>query len=142
MIGGSGEKKTLRTIAKYADMWNGMGKTQTMARKVEVLKEHCAEVGRDPKEIEFTLGCKPIIRDTEAEARKVLEALMAHNQTPMANIETDPTFWPGTPRQIADRLLEVKPLGFNTAIAEIPAPFDPETLERFIGEVKPLVDRG
>ena len=33
-------------------------------------------------------------------------------------------------------------LGFNTAIAEIPAPYDDETLVRFIGEVKPLVDRG
>ncbi|MDL2334499.1 MAG: LLM class flavin-dependent oxidoreductase [Chloroflexota bacterium] len=142
MIGGSGEKKTLRTIAKYADMWNGMGPTEKMAHKVEVLKEHCAAVGRDPNEIEFTLGCKPIIRDTEAAARKVWGELMAHNQTPMSDVEDDSTFWPGTPQQIADRLLEVKPLGFNTAIAEIPAPFDPETLERFIGEVKPLVDRG
>jgi alkanesulfonate monooxygenase SsuD/methylene tetrahydromethanopterin reductase-like flavin-dependent oxidoreductase (luciferase family) len=140
MIGGSGEKKTLRTIAKYADMWNGMGTTEKMAHKVEVLKEHCAAVGRDPNEIEFTLGCKPIIRSTEAEARQVWQQLMAHNQTPMSEVEDDPTFWPGTPQQIADRLLEVKPLGFNTAIAEIPAPFDPETLERFIGEVKPLVD--
>jgi alkanesulfonate monooxygenase SsuD/methylene tetrahydromethanopterin reductase-like flavin-dependent oxidoreductase (luciferase family) len=142
MIGGSGEKKTLRTIAKYADMWNGMGTTEKMARKVEVLKEHCAAVGRDVSEIEFTLGCKPIIRSTEAEARLVFEELMAHNQVPMSDVEDDPTFWPGTPQQIADRLLEVKPLGFSTAIAEIPAPFDPETLERFIGEVKPLVDRG
>ncbi|MEP7378432.1 MAG: LLM class flavin-dependent oxidoreductase [Chloroflexota bacterium] len=142
MIGGSGEKKTLRTIAKYADMWNGMGTAEKMAHKVEVLREHCAAVGRDPNEIEFTLGCKPIIRSTEAEARQVWRDLMAHNQTPMADVEHDSTFWPGTPAQIADRLLEVKPLGFNTAIAEIPAPFDPETLERFIGEVKPLVDRG
>jgi alkanesulfonate monooxygenase SsuD/methylene tetrahydromethanopterin reductase-like flavin-dependent oxidoreductase (luciferase family) len=142
MIGGSGEKKTLRTIAKYADMWNGMGTTAKMAHKVEVLREHCAAVGRDPNEIEFTLGCKPIIRSTEAEAVRVWHELMAHNQTPMSDVEDDPTFWPGTPQQIADRLLEVKPLGFNTAIAEIPAPYDPETLERFIGEVKPLVDRG
>ncbi|MEP7360719.1 MAG: LLM class flavin-dependent oxidoreductase [Chloroflexota bacterium] len=142
MIGGSGEKKTLRTIAKFADMWNGMGTTEKMAHKVEVLKEHCAAVGRDVAEIEFTLGCKPIIRSTEAEAQRVWRELMAHNQTPMSEVEDDPTFWPGTPQQIADRLLEVKPLGFNTAIAEIPAPYDPETLERFIGEVKPLVDRG
>ena len=142
MIGGSGEKKTLRTVARYADMWNGMGPTEKMRHKVEVLKEHCAAVGRDPSEIEFTLGCKPIIRDSEAEARRVWADLMSHNQTPMSDVEDDSTFWPGTPEQIAERLLEVKPLGFNTAIAEIPAPFDPETLERFIGEVKPLVDRG
>jgi alkanesulfonate monooxygenase SsuD/methylene tetrahydromethanopterin reductase-like flavin-dependent oxidoreductase (luciferase family) len=142
MIGGSGEKKTLRTVAKYADMWNAMGKTERLAHKVDVLREHCAAVGRDPNEIEFTVGCKPIIRDSEAEARRVLAEWMALNKTPMTDVEDDPTFWPGTPQQIADKLLEVKPLGFNTAIAEIPAPFDPETLERFIGEVKPLVDRG
>jgi alkanesulfonate monooxygenase SsuD/methylene tetrahydromethanopterin reductase-like flavin-dependent oxidoreductase (luciferase family) len=142
MIGGSGEKKTLRTVAKYADMWNAMGKPERLAHKVEVLKEHCAAVGRDPNEIEFTVGCKPIIRDSEAEARRVWAEWMALNRTPMSEVEDDPTFWPGTPQQIADRLLEVTPLGFNTAIAEIPAPFDPETLERFIGEVKPLVDRG
>jgi alkanesulfonate monooxygenase SsuD/methylene tetrahydromethanopterin reductase-like flavin-dependent oxidoreductase (luciferase family) len=142
MIGGSGERKTLRTVARYADMWNGMGPTEKMRHKVEVLKAHCAEVGRDPAEIEFTLGCKPIIRDSEAEARRVWREWMALNQTPMANVENDDTFWPGTPEQVAQRLLEVKPLGFNIAIAEIPAPYDPETLERFIGQVKPLVDRG
>jgi alkanesulfonate monooxygenase SsuD/methylene tetrahydromethanopterin reductase-like flavin-dependent oxidoreductase (luciferase family) len=142
MIGGSGERKTLRTVAKYADMWNAMGTLEFLAHKVEVLREHCAEVGRDPAAIEFTVGCKPIIRDSEAEARRVWRDWMALNQTPMANVENDNTFWLGTPEQIAERLLEVKPLGFNTAIAEIPAPYDPETLERFIGEVKPLVDRG
>jgi alkanesulfonate monooxygenase SsuD/methylene tetrahydromethanopterin reductase-like flavin-dependent oxidoreductase (luciferase family) len=142
MIGGSGETKTLRTVAKYADMWNAMGKPERLAHKVEVLKEHCAAVGRDVSEIEFTVGCKPIIRDSEEEAQRVWREWMAHNRTPMEEVEDDPTFWPGTPQQIADKLLEVKALGFNTAIAEIPAPFDPETLERFIGEVKPLVDRG
>ncbi len=46
MIGGSGEKKTLRTVAKYADMWNAMGPVPFMAHKVEVLKGHCDAVGR------------------------------------------------------------------------------------------------
>ena len=142
MIGGSGEKKTLRTIARYADMWNGMGSTEKMRHKVEVLERHCADVGRDPAEIERTLGCKPIIRDSEAEARRVWRDWMDLNKTPFSDVEDDDTFWPGTPEQIAERLLEVKPLGFNTALAEIPAPYDDETLERFIGQVKPLVDRG
>ena len=45
MIGGSGEKKTLRTVAKYADMWNAMGPLELMAHKVEVLQGHCEAVG-------------------------------------------------------------------------------------------------
>ena len=141
MIGGSGERKTLRTVARYADMWNAMGSREFLAHKVEVLERHCAEVGRDPQEIEFTLDCKPIIRDSEGEARRVWAEWMELNRTPMSEVADDDTFWPGTPEQIAERLLEVRDLGFNTAIAEMPAPFDEETLERFIGQVKPLVDR-
>ena len=47
MIGGSGEKKTLRTVAKYADQWNAMGTVETLRHKDEVLRGHCEAVGRD-----------------------------------------------------------------------------------------------
>ena len=139
MIGGSGEKKTLRTIARYADMWNGMGPLDMMAHKIEVLQGHCDAVGRDISEIEFTLGIKATIRDTEAEADRVWKAAMAHNKTPLANLEGDTTFWNGTAEQIADRLRPYVDLGFRTVISEQPAPYDVETLERFIGEVVPLL---
>jgi alkanesulfonate monooxygenase SsuD/methylene tetrahydromethanopterin reductase-like flavin-dependent oxidoreductase (luciferase family) len=142
MIGGSGEKKTLRTVAKYADMWNAMGPVDVMRRKVEVLREHCAAVGRDPSEIEFTLGVKFTIRDSKAEAERVKWAAMEHNRTPRSDIEDDDTFWEGSPEELAERLLPYVELGFTTVISEQPAPYDIETLERFVGEVKPLVDRG
>ena len=64
LIGGSGERKTLRTVAKYADMWNAMGTADLLRHKVDVLRRHCDDVGRDIGEIEFTAGCKPIIRST------------------------------------------------------------------------------
>ena len=142
MIGGSGEKKTLRTVAKYADMWNAMGTPELMAHKVEVLKGHCADVGRDIADIEFTLGVKLTIRDTEAEADRVWRAAMEHNRTPMSDVADDDTFWNGTPEQIADRLRPYVELGFHTVISEQPAPYDVETFERFVGEVKPLIDKG
>ncbi len=69
MIGGSGEKKTLRTVAKYADMWNAMGTPEFIAHKVEVLQGHCDAVGRDISEIEFTLGVKLTIRDYPGRSR-------------------------------------------------------------------------
>jgi len=51
-IGGNGEKRTLRIAARYADHWNFVGGTpQEFARKRDVLKAHCADVGRNPKEI-------------------------------------------------------------------------------------------
>ena len=140
MIGGSGERKTLRTVAAYADQWNAMGSVEKLRHKVEVLRGHCDAVGRDIAEIEMTAGCKPIIRDSEAEARRVWEAQMAHNRTPMADVERDDTFWVGTPDLVAERMIERRELGFTTFLAELAAPFDDETLERWIGEVKPMVD--
>ncbi len=142
LIGGSGEKKTLRSVARYADMWNAMGPLDVMAHKIEVLRAHCDAVGRDIGEIEFTLGVKLTIRDTEAEADRVWKAAMAHNKTPLANVANDTTFWNGTVEQLADRLRPYVALGFRTIISEQPAPYDVETFERFIGEVKPLVDKG
>ncbi len=56
LIGGGGEKKTLRITAQYADMWHGFGDTETLGHKMEVLDGWCKEVGRDPKEIERCAG--------------------------------------------------------------------------------------
>ncbi len=140
MIGGSGERKTLRTVARYADMWNAMGSVEKLQHKGSVLRVHCESVGRDPSEIEWTVGCKPVIRDTEAEARRVWEAQMAHNRTPMSDVEDDDTFWVGTPEQVAGAMIARRALGYGTFIGEFAAPYDDETLERWIGEVKPMVD--
>jgi probable F420-dependent oxidoreductase len=55
MIGGSGEKVTLRIVAEHADMFNSFGPPDNFRRKVEVLDEWCAKVGRDPAAIERTV---------------------------------------------------------------------------------------
>jgi len=52
MIGGGGEKKTLRHVARYADIWHAFGDLETMTRKSGILDEHCGAVGRDPSEIQ------------------------------------------------------------------------------------------
>jgi alkanesulfonate monooxygenase SsuD/methylene tetrahydromethanopterin reductase-like flavin-dependent oxidoreductase (luciferase family) len=141
MIGGSGERKTLRTVARYADMWNAMGTADVMRHKIEVLRRHCEEVGRDPSTIEFTFGIKATIRDSAVEAEKVWKAAMEHNRTPFADVENDDTFWTGTPEQLAERLAPFVEMGFRTIISEHPAPYDDESLERLIGQVGPLVER-
>jgi alkanesulfonate monooxygenase SsuD/methylene tetrahydromethanopterin reductase-like flavin-dependent oxidoreductase (luciferase family) len=142
MIGGSGEKKTLRTVARYADLWNAMGPVDFLRHKVEVLRRHCEDVGRDPASIEFTLGIKATIRDSAAEADRVWKAAMEHNRTPLTDVEDDDTFWNGTPEQLAEKLAPYVELGFRTVISEQPAPYDMETFERLIGQVGPLVERG
>ncbi len=140
MIGGSGERKTLRTVARYADMWNAMGAADLLAHKLDVLRRHCDDAGRDVAEIELTAGCKPIIRSTAEAARKEWDAEMARNRTPMADVLDDDTFWVGTPEYVAERMAERKALGFHTFLGELAAPYDDETLERWINEVRPMVD--
>jgi alkanesulfonate monooxygenase SsuD/methylene tetrahydromethanopterin reductase-like flavin-dependent oxidoreductase (luciferase family) len=138
MIGGSGEKKTLRSVAKYADMWNAMGEVEVMRHKIDVLRRHCDDVGRDPAEIEFTLGIKATIRDSAEEADRVWRAALEHNRTPLSEVEDDDTFWNGTSEQLAEKLAPYVALGFRTVISEQPAPYDAETFERLIGEVGPM----
>jgi probable F420-dependent oxidoreductase len=55
LVGGGGEKVTLRLVAQYADMWNAFGPASAFAAKNKVLDEWCARVGRDPSEIERTV---------------------------------------------------------------------------------------
>jgi F420-dependent oxidoreductase-like protein len=54
LIGGGGERKTLRLVAQYADACNVFGAPAMLQRKYEILRQHCADVGRDPEEIERT----------------------------------------------------------------------------------------
>ncbi|ORA17219.1 LLM class F420-dependent oxidoreductase [Mycobacterium arosiense] len=57
LIGGDGEKKTLRLVAQYADIWNStMAEVDAVKHKIEVLHRHCDAVGRDPGEIRKTVG--------------------------------------------------------------------------------------
>ena len=56
MIGGGGEKKTLRYTAEFADIWHGFGGPEVIRHKTAVLAGHCADIGRDPGEIEISCG--------------------------------------------------------------------------------------
>jgi alkanesulfonate monooxygenase SsuD/methylene tetrahydromethanopterin reductase-like flavin-dependent oxidoreductase (luciferase family) len=140
VIGGSGERKTLRIVARHADIWNAFGSPEGLAAKDAVLRDHCVAVGRDSAAIERTVGCKITIRSTRAEAERVVRASLVHNRTSPAVADTDATFWTGTPRDIADTMLAYRRVGFSTFIVESPAPYDDETVETLVSVVKPLVE--
>jgi alkanesulfonate monooxygenase SsuD/methylene tetrahydromethanopterin reductase-like flavin-dependent oxidoreductase (luciferase family) len=70
LVGGGGEKKTLRLVARYADMWNGFGDEATIRHKLEVLRRHCDDVGRDPSEILTTRLGTLIVAETTDEAER------------------------------------------------------------------------
>ena len=64
LIGGQGERKTLRLVAEYADQWHGFTNADTYPGKAEVLARHCADVGRDPATIERSSGVEGNDTDT------------------------------------------------------------------------------
>ena len=137
MIGGSGERKTLHTVAKYADAWNTSGDLERVTHKDEVLRRWCDEVGRDHTEIERTLvGSVPIIRDTEAEALKVAEVMKERNQGWRG--PQDGPFGPA--ELVAEKWAPFLDLGFEHIYIDCPAPFDHETIERLATEVKPMLE--
>ena len=64
LIGGSGEKVTLRLVAQHADMWHGfVDGIETYRHKAAVLSEHCAKLGRDPATIEHIIGSDQVLGD-------------------------------------------------------------------------------
>ncbi len=136
LVGGSGPKKTLRTVARHADAWNTAGDLETVRRNLEILGGHCDDVGRDIADIELTVSYPLVIRDTVAEARAVRAAQLAHNG--MAE-QGNTVVLLGPPDLAADTIRPYGALGFSTVIARLAAPFDRETIDR-IGEVAALLD--
>ena len=104
MIGGGGERKTLRLVARYADATNVFGGPETIHHKYEVIREHCAAIGRDPDEIE---------RSTLQTVRLALE--------PGADGET--------PQQVVDRFGELSDAGAQHVIFSVRDAWDPRTIE-------------
>jgi F420-dependent oxidoreductase-like protein len=66
LIGGGGEKRTLRTTARFAHEWNVWGTPEILAEKMAILDQHCADVGRDPAEIRRSAAALLIFCDDEA----------------------------------------------------------------------------
>jgi alkanesulfonate monooxygenase SsuD/methylene tetrahydromethanopterin reductase-like flavin-dependent oxidoreductase (luciferase family) len=140
LIGGGGEKVTLKLVARYADACNIGGGVETVRRKEAILQEHCRAVGRDHREIErTTIVGAVVIRDSRAEARRVFEGLFESNGR--ARLWTDQPV--GTPDDVAAAIrpyLEIGP-GYRHLLAGFPAPYDEESMTRFATEVRPRLER-
>jgi alkanesulfonate monooxygenase SsuD/methylene tetrahydromethanopterin reductase-like flavin-dependent oxidoreductase (luciferase family) len=135
LIGGSGERKTLRIVATYADAWECGGDVTTVRHKDQVLRRWCRDVGRDEAEIERLHGCGGIIiRDSDAEARRVVTAMRDRNPGYRGPGLVGP------PARIAEELTPFAELGFRHLFFDAVAPYDDETIERFVREVKPMLE--
>lgn len=81
LIGGSGEKRTLKLVAKYGDAGNFFGKPEMVARKVEVLHGHCAEIDREPAEIEVSHLVTAMVAPDAEVLRRHIGQLRGRNQS-------------------------------------------------------------
>ncbi len=127
LIGGSGPRKTLRTVASRADAWNTSGTLDEVRGHLDILAEHGADIGRDIATIEKSISFPIILRDDPAVAASAYGALLANNGvTDMGKV---PVLL-GSPDEVADQLRPYAELGFETVIVRMPAPYDRETIDR------------
>jgi alkanesulfonate monooxygenase SsuD/methylene tetrahydromethanopterin reductase-like flavin-dependent oxidoreductase (luciferase family) len=127
LVGGSGPKKTLRTVAERADAWNTSGTLDEVRARLEILAAHAADVGRDLGTLEMTVSFPMILRDDREAAERVARALLDHNG---AEDMGAGVVLLGSPSEVADTIRPYRDLGFETVIVRMPAPYDAETIAR------------
>ena len=136
LIGGAGPRRTLRIVARHADVWNSSGTPEEIGQRIDLLHEHCVAVGRDPAAIELTVSLTPIVRDDPREALAVGMEQARHNG--VDEIEWGPIVR-GSPAALADAHWPYIALGVRHFIWRLPTPHDHETIDR-LGDVRALLD--
>jgi alkanesulfonate monooxygenase SsuD/methylene tetrahydromethanopterin reductase-like flavin-dependent oxidoreductase (luciferase family) len=128
MIGGDGEKLLLRAVAEHADIWNSLHRPiPILRRKLDVLDEHCAAVGRDPAAVRRSVTFVAHLHRDAAVARRAAGD----------SVERDAPAFAGDPQALIDHLATLVDLGFD--MFQLVFPRFPETddLELFLEEVRP-----
>jgi F420-dependent oxidoreductase-like protein len=146
-IAGGGEKVTLKIAAQYAGYTNFTGTIEEFTHKRDVVRDHCATLGRDPGEITLSSNFNTIVGATEQEARErltvVLDRLRPHlDEHRLDVIERDylASDGFGTPEQIVERLAARREAGLGYAIHYFPeAAYDTTGQELFEREVIPAL---
>jgi F420-dependent oxidoreductase-like protein len=135
MIGGAGEKRMLRVIAKHADQWNTFGSPETFKHKIEVLKEHCQAIGRDVEEIEVSwLGAACVTESQERQAA-IVQGLSRGMNIPLEDAEQRVLV--GSTAEIIERVHEFIAAGVSHFILSLMPPFDHHTIRQFAEAVMP-----
>ena len=138
MIGGGGERVTLRIAAKHADHWNVWGGPRVLARKSAVLEEHCSKLGRDSNSINRSVNMALLITNSKADIDRLAETIAARLGSHAADARD--TCLAGTPDQIREHLRRLQSAGATTLF--IPTMFRPldelrRDMNRFIAEIAP-----
>jgi F420-dependent oxidoreductase-like protein len=122
LVGGGGEKRTLRLVARYADMSHWFGANPSdIKRKSEILDRYCEEEGRDPKTITRTMGAPVVLVESEAQAKSVMERMPPERRM---------MFQPATAERAAEILQDYIEIGIEGFTFGNPTLRTPEEFER------------
>jgi F420-dependent oxidoreductase-like protein len=131
MIGGSGERKTLRFVAQYADACNVFGDVERVKHLLGVLERHCEDVGRDPAEITKTRNSSFVVAATREEAERKVQAL---KDAGVPEERLGPSLaLIGTPEELAEQAQAFKDAGLDGLTGSIPDVHDLDAV-RMVGE--------
>jgi F420-dependent oxidoreductase-like protein len=128
LVGGSGQRKTLALVARYADACNLFGDPETVRLKRSALEDHCRQVGRDPAQIEVTHLSTATVAPTRREVAAVVERLAGGAGTPELAAER---LGAGTVDDHIGRYRSLADAGVQTAIVALPDVWTPGALESF-----------
>ena len=139
LIGGGGEKVTLKIAAKHADHWNTWGGPRILGAKNRILDQHCATVGRDPKKILRSAVMPLVLSDDKADVDKVRQA--AVKRMGFDEAKAQDTILGGSVAQVQDTLGKLKDAGVGLLfVPSMFLPKDPRPLlDRFMAEVAPAL---
>lgn len=135
MIGGAGEKLTLKIVAKHADQWNTFGSPELFRHKIGVLREHCDAVGRNFDDIEISWAGASLVTDSREEKDDLLRRYSAYfGLTPELY---EKAALVGTASEVRDRISRFIEVGVTHFIPIANTPFKHESIRRFAEEVIP-----
>jgi alkanesulfonate monooxygenase SsuD/methylene tetrahydromethanopterin reductase-like flavin-dependent oxidoreductase (luciferase family) len=137
MIGGGGERVTLRLVARHADHWNVWGGPATLAHKGKILDQHCAELGRDAKVLRRSANMPLLISDNRDEVARLAAAVS--RRMGFSDPLTSDLVLAGPVTAVRDKLARLREAGVETLF--VPSMFLPQdprpVLDRFMSEVAP-----
>lgn len=137
-IGGQGERRMLRIVARHADGWNvPFMAPEVYAARSRTLDDWCAKEGRDPAAITRTINLGLAIGANELRARE--QEAKLHSMFGALTEFVRPGHLVGTPSQVRDRLGEYERAGAEWVMLALRAPFDWDGLDLFIREVMPAL---
>jgi len=123
LIGGSGERQTLKIVAKYADACNLFGSPQTIRRRLEILRAHCKNVGREYSSIQKTKLARVIIGKEKKDLEKYLKYIPERERLEQAIL--------GTPEEVSMQVEQFQEAGIESLIAYFEPERELENLQLF-----------